>query len=1765
MKKTTRLFGILLIAAMLLGTLGITASAATAPSTTTIDGVTYYQIGTAEELKWFADEVNINDNENINGILTANIDLSSICSETLGSWKPISGYEGIFDGAGYEVTGLYCVGQQYSGLFGMLYATGATVKNLTVRGYVSGTKYVGGIAGYLYSTGTKVENCVNYATIDVSVGQGAYVGGVVGYVTGSGSGIFNSKNYGSVQAKMTSTSGTIYIGGIVGATTSNTTVDRCANYGNVTDGSTTTTWVAMGGILGHTRGKVSNCYNEGTVSQNSSRNGMGIGGILGETADTPTIENCFNNGAVTAQANAELGAIVGEVKGTMRNCYWNTDVTQANAYSYNYQTNIENVQGYSAQALATGEAAYLLGEAWGQKIGTDAIPVLGGMKVYKTIDPATLCTDAEITYMYANSENTKITHDESIPAEDYENGFCTLCGGYQAAVLNGGTYEISNAGQLYWFAQHVNSGNQSANGRLTANITVNTNVLTATGDLNGDPASFRAWTPIDEYRGSFHGDGYVISGLYAKAYGVGFISYGSNVKVYNLGVMDSYFENTGYASGAIVGYMSSNGTVENCFSNATIAGSSYISGGLVGAANHYATVKNCYYFGKTVGGAFAYSGFSWYDSKSGNNYYVSTVDDGCKFTTAISPDILATGELAYLLNGSVNGGAAWGQVIGTDAYPTPVAGENEKVYRTTLCNGDQGYANAEKITEHDPSVTAADRFNKAGRCLVCGTQAAATVNGEYFIDIDTAFAQANATNGATLKLLTNVTLSKVEMKGTFTLDLNGFTLNSADNYQYSLYVTAGHLTIQDSVGTGAILTNAKDSFIGVYNSASFTVTGGTFGKVIANVSGAVTVTGGKFEVLDISGNGTKSISGGEFGTLWCTSTPLENCLVEDYYIYNASGELVDTRAIRRIENVTVRKGADLKYAEIILEYTENPYTALAKMPTVTVTINGRTVAASHYDVSYTDNTNVGTATVTVTGKGIYSGENTAAFTITKGSLKVVTNPETTYEFGDVATDKAVTGGKVVIVGNESAVIPGTWAWIVPGETAQFTPDAQYIDLFEALTEAMTVTHVVTPASPVIEVVTPSPSIMPGMAIRMGVVVKNPYNGELTDLPTAFRVTYKIGENGTPVTVSGLEFTLPTTGVALGDKVYVTVENVAVSGKYAVAVSTNTIELAVGQVDYTAAINALEEQIAALKAEHGTDVSELEAALEALRQQLAALNDTYATDEELAAAVQTINNTISELTNRITTLENTYATKAELEAAIAELNAAIAAGDATSAEALAAAVENLEQKLAAAVAALEKAYQDADTALKTELEALIADTKTALETAIAALEDRMTAAEGNITQLQADLAAAIAELETAIATNSGDIDALEAAVAALEQALSDAIDELKGLISAAETAAKAYADEQDAALRTALETMINEARTTLEAAIAALDARVTKNEADIAALQADLTKAIEDLNKAIADGDAANAKALEEAVAQLTRLLNEAIAKLEQADAENKATLEKMIIQARTALEEAIAQLRADLEQAVEDLENADKANAEALAEAVKNLTTAIEAAEAAAAAEDAAIRSELVAAKASLQSAIVTLRNELYSIRSELLTLMTDKDAVLDGKIADLAATLEAAVAALEAADEAVKAELTAAIDAAKSALTAAIEQVAADLAATRLLLNTSMAAGDKALHNRINELTAALEAAIAAAEAADADLSAELEAAVATLNAAIDQMQQALNQAKTELTAKDVALDAKDAQLQQLVTVAIVIASVGVAGCVALVIYITVDKRKKV
>ena len=106
-----------------------------------------------------------------------------------------------------------------------------------------------------------------------------------------------------------------------------------------------------------------------------------------------------------------------------------------------------------------------------------------------------------------------------------------------------GYYLIGTAAELYGFAEVVNNGNAEANGKLTADIIVNENVLDANGNANtGD---FVQWISIGNddqnttYSGTFDGQGHTVSGLYVSGSGwrIGFIGEVSgSAVVKNLGI-----------------------------------------------------------------------------------------------------------------------------------------------------------------------------------------------------------------------------------------------------------------------------------------------------------------------------------------------------------------------------------------------------------------------------------------------------------------------------------------------------------------------------------------------------------------------------------------------------------------------------------------------------------------------------------------------------------------------------------------------------------------------------------------------------------------------------------------------------------------------------------------------------------------------------------------------------------------------------------------------------------------------------------------------------------------------------------------------------------------------------------------------------------------------------------------------------------------------------------------------------------------------------
>lgn len=390
-RQRNRLFTMLLLVMAILMPYG-GAWAQTKPSSGNGEVDSPYIITTAEELKWFRDEVNRGRN-NICAKIADNvevIDMSTVChaadkSQNLEevSWEPIgnttnNSYEGTFDGNYKTITNLYInANQKYMGLFG--YTGESTIKNLTFEyanvtntgvftgilvGYANtstlqnikisntcqmkgGEDYTGGIAGKLDGN---AYNCVNYATV-----QGIEdVGGLFGIFARTGNSITACANYGKVTASSQ------IAGGLVGYFYSGTIQD-CANYGDVKG---TERVAGMAGFV--YKGKIQNVFSYGCISATNKTQRVGM--FLGYSNSGAT------EGMVAYYSGAKLTV--------------NGQEQTVKAFG-NGTPSEDNATGFTEAQLRSGEVAWLLNGstsaptegstlAWYQKLSEDGdeYPVL---------------------------------------------------------------------------------------------------------------------------------------------------------------------------------------------------------------------------------------------------------------------------------------------------------------------------------------------------------------------------------------------------------------------------------------------------------------------------------------------------------------------------------------------------------------------------------------------------------------------------------------------------------------------------------------------------------------------------------------------------------------------------------------------------------------------------------------------------------------------------------------------------------------------------------------------------------------------------------------------------------------------------------------------------------------------------------------------------------------------------------------------------------------------------------------------------------------------------------------------------------------------------------------------------------------------------------------------------------------------------------------------------------------------------------------------
>lgn len=518
----------------------------------------------------------------------------------------ISDYMGVFDGNGHAVTVGYETTADYQCFFSRF---SGTIKNLMVKGDVhTSHARISGLVGL--SNGGHIDNCVSMVNIHSTATGDAGYGGLVANHASTYLYLTGCMYTGTIDAP-----DAVNGGGLVGFSSGRTTITGCIMAGELD----------MGGTDNYIMGR-----NPGEI-------------VVAGSLYTKAGNLIANSGSVLAELGAD-GMANGEL-----------------AYKAN---------------VAAGKVFYY------QNIGEDAFPVpfAEHKRVYAKGDVR--CDGAII------GDNVSYTNDASdLPHHDYEDGFCKVCGGVDMDFVQqiDGVMQIGNGAQLNWLSKYVNLGN-----KVDA-------VLTADIDMEGidfEPMG----TPEKRFTGSINGQFHRISNLSVNRpdqQGVGLIGTATGTVVLKNLILDSSCKIVGKSYGGVIGCCKTNGNVTiDCVGNeGNVTVSEQNGGGIFGCNDGNCallTIRNCYVTGNIKSGneGAALSGWAygaaisgcwstaevegtdgagasmWRGSASAANVY-STHGQG----TAISPEDVTTGKLAYMLNGRLKANPVWYQTIGSDNMP----------------------------------------------------------------------------------------------------------------------------------------------------------------------------------------------------------------------------------------------------------------------------------------------------------------------------------------------------------------------------------------------------------------------------------------------------------------------------------------------------------------------------------------------------------------------------------------------------------------------------------------------------------------------------------------------------------------------------------------------------------------------------------------------------------------------------------------------------------------------------------------------------------------------------------------------------------------------------------------------------------------------------------------------------------------------------------------------------------------------------------------
>ena len=464
----------------------------------------------------------------------------------------------------------------------------------------------------------------------------------------------------------------------------------------------------IGGICGLLKdgAKIYNCISAVEIVDNQEGDGT-IGGISAVTYGSSTIENCAFFGKINAPNRSDNGGIVSwanaGVSCTIKNCLVVADINWKGGVDFG-RNNPSVVNSYkttaSDETLANGQMTYKLNsnisgaEDWFQTLGTDAMPtpLSSSAKLYAN---GTFYCDG-VTPKGGDIVLSNTNESVIDPHVFGANGVCTGCHAVgQEAALVDGKYQINNEGNLIWWSAFVNAGHTDVNAVLNADLNMTGIVFTPIG------------TPDNTYVGSFYGQYHSVTfALENTPYNYqGLFGIVADGVLIEKVIVKGFIKGNNYVGGIAGG--SKGGTegktlrIINCGNEATITAADANGAGIIGvnmSGEAHFFISNCYNVGDVTSGreAGAITGWTGGDKSTiENTYNIGVIKNGESISTdfvrgggnltncynlSAGDAQVTSGELCYKL------GAAFSQLIGTDAYPafgdTPVSYVGDAGYAT---------------------------------------------------------------------------------------------------------------------------------------------------------------------------------------------------------------------------------------------------------------------------------------------------------------------------------------------------------------------------------------------------------------------------------------------------------------------------------------------------------------------------------------------------------------------------------------------------------------------------------------------------------------------------------------------------------------------------------------------------------------------------------------------------------------------------------------------------------------------------------------------------------------------------------------------------------------------------------------------------------------------------------------------------------------------------------------------------------------------------